>query len=265
MYQRRAQHAQGCRIHVRERGQYLLIGDKAEECAHMEGYPVNILPEGIRSRFVDANGLHIHILEAGDPAPDRPCILLLHGFPELAFSWRQNMLPLAELGFHVIAPDLRGCGRTEGWKQGYDVDLHEFGTVNMVTDAVSLMAATGHRSVQMVVGHDAGVQIAAYAALIRPDLFKSAVLMSIPFSGAPDLFSASGAFQDDPVHAALQKLKRPRKHYTMYFSSEEANGDLTSASQGLHPFLRAYFHYKSGDWKQNRPHPLRSRNSDYSV
>ena len=112
----------------------------------MEGYPINNLPEGIRSRFVDANGLHIHILEAGDPAPDRPCILLLHGFPELAFSWRQNMLPLAELGFHVIAPDLRGCGRTEGWKQGYDVDLHEFGTVKMVTDAVSLMAATIRRS-----------------------------------------------------------------------------------------------------------------------
>ena len=222
--------------------------------AEMEAYTPDILPEGIRSRFVRANDLRMHILEAGDPKA--PCILLLHGFPELAFSWRRNMLPLAGQGFHVIAPDLRGCGRTAGWKQEFDTDLHDFGTINMVTDAVSLIAATGHTTVQMVVGHDAGVQIAAYAALIRPDIFQSAVLMSIPFAGAPNLLTASVPFQNDRIHAELRGLERPRKHYAMYFSSEKANEDMMASPQGVHHFLRAYFHYKSGDWKKNLPHPL---------
>jgi len=74
------------------------------------------LPAGIRSRFVDGiNGLRMHILEAGFEQEGRPCVVLLHGFPELAFSWRKVMLPLASAGFHVIAPDhestaVRGTG-----------------------------------------------------------------------------------------------------------------------------------------------------------
>lgn len=66
------------------------------------------LPSGIRSRFVkNVNGLTIHILEAGFETKDRPCVLLLHGFPELAYSWRKVMLPLAQAGYHVVAPDYR--------------------------------------------------------------------------------------------------------------------------------------------------------------
>ena len=69
--------------------------------------PLNtpILPRGIRSRFVEGiNGLTMHILEAGYEEKGRPCLLLLHGFPELAISWRKVMLPLAAAGFHVVAP-----------------------------------------------------------------------------------------------------------------------------------------------------------------
>ena len=74
------------------------------------------LPLGIRSRFVhDINGLRMHILEAGFESQGRPCVLLLHGFPELAYSWRKVMVPLASAGFHVVAPDQRGYGRTTGW------------------------------------------------------------------------------------------------------------------------------------------------------
>ena len=74
-----------------------------------------VLPAGIRSRFVEhINGLTVHILEAGYEAPGRPCLLLLHGFPEIAYSWRKIMAPLAAAGFHVVAPDLRGYGRTTG-------------------------------------------------------------------------------------------------------------------------------------------------------
>ena len=69
------------------------------------------LPPDIRSGFAsDINGLRIHLLEAGSEARGRPLVLLLHGFPELAYSWRKVMLPLAAAGFHVVAPDLRGYG-----------------------------------------------------------------------------------------------------------------------------------------------------------
>jgi alpha-beta hydrolase superfamily lysophospholipase len=63
------------------------------------------LPAGVHSRFVEnVNGLRMHVLEAGDEKPDQPLLLLLHGFPELAYSWRKVMVPLAELGYHVVAP-----------------------------------------------------------------------------------------------------------------------------------------------------------------
>ena len=82
------------------------------------------LAEGIRARRIDdINGLTMHVLEAGYEEAGRPCLLLLHGFPELAYSWRKVMLPLASAGFHVVAPDQRGYGRTTGWESGYDADL----------------------------------------------------------------------------------------------------------------------------------------------
>ena len=82
------------------------------------------LPASIRSRYVDnINGLRMHVLEAGFETRGRPCVLLLHGFPELAFSWRKVMPELAAAGYHVIAPDQRGYGRTTGWDANYDGDL----------------------------------------------------------------------------------------------------------------------------------------------
>ena len=82
------------------------------------------LPNCVRSRFVeDVNGLRFHILEAGEPDLTRPALLLLHGFPELAYSWRRIMPALANAGYYVIAPDQRGYGRTTGWCDDYDADL----------------------------------------------------------------------------------------------------------------------------------------------
>jgi hypothetical protein len=87
-------------------------------------YGKTTIPSGIRSRFVNhINGLTVHVLEAGFDVRDRPCVLLLHGFPELAYSWRKVMLPLVSAGYHVIAPDQRGYGRTTGWDSTYDGDL----------------------------------------------------------------------------------------------------------------------------------------------
>ena len=78
-------------------------------------YTPAVLPPGVRSRFVnDVNGIRIHLLEAGFGTPVRPAVLLIHGFPELAYSWRKVMGPIAASGFHVFAPDVRGYGRTSG-------------------------------------------------------------------------------------------------------------------------------------------------------
>ena len=74
------------------------------------------LPASIRARFVhDINGLDVHVLEAGFEPAGRPLAVLLHGFPEIAYSWRKVMPALAEAGYQVVAPDLRGYGRTTGW------------------------------------------------------------------------------------------------------------------------------------------------------
>jgi alpha-beta hydrolase superfamily lysophospholipase len=120
-----------------------------------------VLLPGISARFVEnVNGLRMHVLEAGTPG--RPCLLLLHGFPELAYSWRKVMGPLAAAGFHVVAPDQRGYGRTTGWDRSYDGDVASFRLFNLVRDALGLLAALGYRSVAAVIGHDFGSPVAAW-------------------------------------------------------------------------------------------------------
>src|SRR5213594_2667158 len=146
------------------------------------------LPSSIRSRYVDGiNGLRMHVLEAGFETRGRPCVLLLHGFPELAYSWRKVMPVLAEAGYHVIAPDQRGYGRTTGWDDPYDADPDPFRILNMVRDSIGLVYALGHRTVAMVAGHDAGAPVAAWAALVRPDIFRTVTILSSPFDGPPSM------------------------------------------------------------------------------
>jgi pimeloyl-ACP methyl ester carboxylesterase len=227
-------------------------------------YGNSTLPPGVRSRIVNnINGLAMHVLEAGYETKARPCILLLHGFPELAYSWRKIMLPLASAGYHVVAPDQRGYGRTTGWNDAYDGDVDSFRLPNLVRDALGLISALGYRSVVAVVGHDFGSPVAAYCAVIRPDVFHSVALMSAPFAGPPSLPFNTAEEPTPPVAPApsnvfedLAKLDPPRKHYQEYYRTREANENMWRAPQGIHAFLRAYYHFKSGDWKQNRPFKL---------
>lgn len=213
-----------------------------------------VLPAGIRARFVDnGNGLRMHMLEAGFETPNRPCLLLLHGFPELAYSWRKIMVPLAQAGYHVIAPDQRGYGRTTGWDPDYDGNLYSYRLLNLVRDTMGLLAALGYRSVAAVVGHDFGASVAGWCALVRPDIFPKLVLMSAPFGGPPPLPTPPPG---PDIHAALASLDRPRKHYQWYYSTRSANADMVHCKQGVHDFLRAYYHHKSADWTQNQPFRL---------
>ena len=220
-----------------------------------------VLPPGVRSRFVPGiNGLRVHLLEAGHETPDRPLVLLLHGFPELAYSWRHVLPALAAAGCHAVAADQRGYGRTTGWDADYDADFSGFGMLNLVRDALGLVFALGRRRVAAVVGHDFGAPLAAWCALLRPDVFDRLVLMSAPFGGPPALpFNTSTATSrpaGPDIHQALAALPQPRKHYQWHYSQREANADLLQAPQGVHAMLRAYYHHKSADWPHNRPEPL---------
>ena len=223
------------------------------------------VPPGIRSRFVNNNnGLNMHVLEAGYEQKRRPCLLLLHGFPELAYSWRKVMPQLAAAGYHVIAPDQRGYGRTGGWVADYDGEQRPFGSLNLVRDIVGLVSAMGYRFIDAVFGHDAGSFVAAWCALIRPDLFRSVAMMSAPFSGVPSMPFDTADSNDataptaPDIHDEMAALKPPRKHYQWYYSTREANNDMVDCPQGIHDFIRAYYHHKSADWKQNRPFLLES-------
>ncbi len=195
-------------------------------------------------------------------------MLLLHGFPELAYSWRKVMLPLAAAGYHVIAPDQRGYGRTTGWDNSYDADPDPFRILNMVRDAVGLVYALGYRSVAMVVGHDAGAPVASWAALVRPDIFRSVDDHELAVRRP-----ARAALQHRERRARCRARRRPTTSSTPSSRSSTrrgniirtisarrgANDDMLHAPQGLHAFFRAYYHYKSADWKGNQPHPLKAR------
>jgi pimeloyl-ACP methyl ester carboxylesterase len=228
--------------------------------------PSSVLPRGVRARLVEnVNGVRMHVLEAGYEDARRPAVLLVHGFPELAYSWRKVMLPIAAAGYHVVAPDLRGYGRSGGTGVQFDDDLTPWRTLNEVTDMVALVSAFGYRSIAAVVGHDFGSPVAAWCAVVRPDIFRSVVLMSAPFAGTATMpFNSADAPPAKPpaadtIYDDLATLAPPRKHYQRYYSTREANDNMWHAPQGVHAFLRAYYHVKSADWKANQPAPLAAR------
>ena len=167
------------------------------------------------------------------------------------------MVQLAENGFHVMAPDQRGYGRTTGWDRDYDGDLSSFRLLNLARDALGLVYVFGHIKVA-VVGHDFGSPVAGWCAMTRPDVFTSVALMSAPFGGPGNLPFDTADNPPPPspkesLYEDLAKLPRPRKHYQRYYWTREANENMWRAPQGLHAFLRAYYHYKSADWTGNKP------------
>jgi pimeloyl-ACP methyl ester carboxylesterase len=190
----------------------------------------------------------MHLLEAGDAG--RPCVLLLHGFPELSYSWRKILPALADAGYHALAPDLRGYGQTTGWDVA---DLQSFAFANLVRDVATLLARLGVAKAHLV-GHDFGSPLAGACGLVLPQLFRSVTLMSAPVGGAQPAVSRAGP----DVHAELARLQPPRKHYQWYFSTPPADRDMRECAQGIHAFLRAYYHMKSADWSGNRPFPLKA-------
>jgi pimeloyl-ACP methyl ester carboxylesterase len=202
---------------------------------HNVEYGQDTLPAGVRSRIIDNhNGVKMHILES-EFQDHRLCVVLLHGSPELAYTWRNQLLPLAQANFHVIAPDLRGYGRGVKTPVTYDDDILQFSRRNLINDVVGLVRALGYAKVAGVIGHDWGSPITAWCALIRPDVFQSVVLVSAPFGRPREAVAGIDIDRD------LAALPRPRKHYSSYWASRGANEDMWHAPQ-VHDLLRALYY-----------------------
>ena len=125
----------------------------------------------LQQRDVTANGIRIHFAERGTG----PLVLLCHGFPEGWYSWRDQLPALAAAGYHVVAPDMRGYGRTEA-----PADISSYTILDIVGDMIGLVSALGERQA-VIVGHDWGANIAWHAALFRPDVFPAVAALSVPF------------------------------------------------------------------------------------
>ena len=125
----------------------------------------------ITHRFVETNGLRMHVAEAGSG----PLVVMCHGFPESWYSWRHQLAALADAGFHAVAPDMRGYGQTDRPEA-----IDQYTLLHLVGDMVGLVAALGETSA-VIAGHDWGAPVAWHAALLRPDIFRAVIGLSVPF------------------------------------------------------------------------------------
>jgi pimeloyl-ACP methyl ester carboxylesterase len=125
----------------------------------------------IGRRFVESNGLRMHLAEAGQG----PLVVLCHGFPESWYSWRHQLLALAQAGYHAVAPDQRGYGQTDKPEP-----IDQYTLLHLVADMVGLLDALGEPTA-VIAGHDWGAPVAWHAALMRPDRFRAVIGLSVPF------------------------------------------------------------------------------------
>ncbi len=125
----------------------------------------------ITHRTVEANGIRVHLAEAGAG----PLVLLCHGFPESWYSWRRQLKALAEAGYRAVAPDMRGYGQTDR-----PDDIEKYTLFHLAGDMVGVVAALGAERA-VIVGHDWGAPVAWHAALLRPDIFRGVAGLSVPF------------------------------------------------------------------------------------
>src|SRR5262249_49629160 len=125
----------------------------------------------VTHRQIDTNGIRMHIAECGAG----PLVVLCHGFPESWYSWRHQLLALAEAGFCAVAPDMRGYGQTDRPEA-----IDQYTLLHLVGDMVGLLDAIGAADA-VIIGHDWGAPVAWSSALLRPDRFRGVVGLSVPF------------------------------------------------------------------------------------
>ena len=123
-------------------------------------------------RLVDVGEVRLRVLEAGDPGA--PVVVLAHGFPELAYSWRHQIPVLAQAGYHVLAPDQRGYGGSSRPDAVEAYDIHA-----LTADLVALLDDAGAAH-GVFIGHDWGAMVVWYTALLHPDRVRAVAGLSVP-------------------------------------------------------------------------------------
>ena len=125
----------------------------------------------IAHRFITTNGIRMHIAEQGRG----PLVILCHGFPESWYSWRHQLPAIASVGFHAVAPDMRGYGQTDR-----PSEIDQYTLLHLVGDMTGLVDALG-ADTAVIAGHDWGAAVAWHCALLRPDRFRAVIGLSVPF------------------------------------------------------------------------------------
>ncbi len=179
--------------------------------------------DGITRRDIAANGITLHIAELGQG----PLLLLCHGWPELGYSWRHQMAPLAAAGYRVVAPDMRGYGGSSA-PQAIDA----YAITDLVGDMVALVAALGETRAA-IVGHDWGAMVAWSAALMRPDLFQAVAALSVPFRARHPPGAAAGAAARRRPRRLLLVLFQPRGRGRSRVRARHSVGDAPRAGLRL--------------------------------
>jgi pimeloyl-ACP methyl ester carboxylesterase len=189
-------------------------------------------------RFIEANGLRLHITEQGSG----PLVILCHGFPESWYSWRHQLRDLAEAGFRVVAPDMRGYGRSE-----QPIEVERYTLLHLVGDMVGLLDALGETHA-VIAGHDWGAPVAWHAALLRPDRFRGVIGLSVPYRPRGTVSPTSVMprtdealfyqlyFQSPAAEVELDADPRASLAKILYSASGEGT-KLARAADGAHPAM----------------------------
>jgi len=185
-------------------------------------------------RLIDTNGIRLHVAEAGPK--EGPCVIMCHGFPESWYSWRHQLHALGDAGYHAVAPDMRGFGRSSR-----PLDPAKYTQPKLVGDMVGLLAALPHESA-VIAGHDWGAPVAWNAALMRPDLFPAVIGLSVPYYGARTTFAYDHSI---PPSQAMRQATGDGFHYQLYFNEVgRAERDL---ERDIRRWLAGFFFTASGD------------------
>lgn len=157
----------------------------------------------LKEYLVETNGIKLNVLEMGEG----PLVLMVHGHPELAYSYRHQIPAIAAAGYRVVAPDQRGYGKSD-----IPPNIEDYDIFQLTGDMVGLVHALGEEQA-VVMGHDWGAMVAWNSALFRPDMFTAVALMSVPYN--PRSWSAT---------SPLQFMDMARGENNYYISSYQAPG-----------------------------------------
>lgn len=178
---------------------------------------------GAESKIVVTNGIRMHYVDQGKG----PLVLLCHGFPECWYSWRHQIAALSAAGYRVVAPDLRGYGKSDSPK-----GVESYTILEIVNDLIGLLDALGEKSA-VIVGHDFGAVVSWNAALLHPDKFKAVAALSVPYSPRRE---------DAPI-ATFKKFANGNFFYILYFqefgvAEKELNNEVEKS-------LRSFYYSSS--------------------